>query len=181
MFFLCSIEDIWLWFGFRLNLIFFRTLNEILCEIILCKMLRKLLASLYKYLLCAEQTGFVCALETCAGQNVLQSSGNRPNISVFAKAFGLIPQKLFFSTYHCFLGSRLNPVTLESSAYRSKTSASMMRSSQVIAIRKSVWWSRKRETQSHRKVMSYWFDRLPREIGQAESLWLFKSSIKEVL
>ena len=38
----------------------------------------------------------------------------------------------FVSTYQYFLGSRLDPVTLESSADRSKTSTSMMRSRQVI-------------------------------------------------
>ena len=120
----------------------------------------------------------------------LKPAGGTKRIAVIGKStkhFGLCKSirpdstKTFFSTYHCFLGSRLNPVTLESSAYRSKTSASMMRSCQVIAIRKSVLWSRKRETQSHRKVQSYWFDWLPREIGQAESLWLFKRLIKEVL
>ena len=39
---------------------------------------------------------------------------------------------LFVSTYQYFLRSRLDPVTIESSADRSKTSASMMRSRQVI-------------------------------------------------
>ena len=135
-----------------------------------------------KYLLCAEQTAFVCALETCWRDKTYCSHREiDQTFQSLQKHSAWFHKNFFFSTYHYFLGSRLNPVTLESSAYRSKTSASMMRSCQVIAIRKSVWWSCKRETQSHRKVMSYWFDRLPREIGQAESLWLFKRLIKEVL
>ena len=137
-------------------------------------------AEISTYFVLNKQPLFAC-LKPAGGTKRIAVIGKSTKHFCLCKSIRPYSTITFFSTYHCFLGSTLNPVTLESSAYRSKTSASMMRSRQVIAIRKSVWRSRKRETQSHRKVMSYWFDRLPREIGQAESLWLFKRLIKEVL
>ena len=91
---------------------------------------------------------FLAGLRPAGGTDRI-SSGNRRNISLFAKAFGLIPHKLSVSTYQCFLGSRLDPSTLQSLTDRSKTSVSMMRSRQMILIQDSLcflnWNSRLNE------------------------------------
>ena len=87
--------------------------------------------------LVSNEQPFLAGLRPAGGTDRI-SSGNRRNISLFAKAFGLIPHKLSVSTYQCFLGSRLDPSTLQSLTDRSKTSVSMMRSRQMIPIQDSL-------------------------------------------
>ena len=67
----------------------------------------------------------------------LRSAGGRERIVVIAESteqFVLCKSFSPFSTYQYFLGSTLDPITIKSSADRSKTSASIIRSHQVISM-----------------------------------------------